>query len=297
MMRARVRLRLDSGEVRELVSGDIIGRIWGAALRLDDPQISEAHALISMRGTALKLLALRGRFVVDDKQVSEAELAPGQRVRLAKDIGFDVLEVDVPGDVLALEGDGLARQILGGVCALRLAPRPEIVPGFASDADAVFWNDDGEWSMRLGAEDVPLVPGDTFVIGERTFRAVAVPLYSGPQTIAWDELEAPLSLIVRYDTVHIHRDGHTSVALDGISARILSELATIALPVAWQSVAAEIWTDEDDVISLRRKWDTSLTRLRKKLRDSRIRQDLVRADGNGNFEIFLRTKDRVDDQT
>ena len=64
-MRARVRLRLDSGEVRQLVSGDIIGRIWGAALRLDDPQISEAHALVSMRGTALKLLALRGRFVVD----------------------------------------------------------------------------------------------------------------------------------------------------------------------------------------------------------------------------------------
>ena len=64
-------------------------------------------------------------------------LAAGQRVRLAKDIVLEVLEVVVPSEVLALEGDGLARQVLGGVCSLRVAPRPEIVPGFAGDADAV----------------------------------------------------------------------------------------------------------------------------------------------------------------
>ncbi len=306
-MRAHVRVRVDSGppgtpgETVVLASGDMIGRTWGAALRLDDPQISEAHALVSLRGDVLKLLALRGRFVVDDKPLSELELAAGQRVRLAKDIVLEVLEVVVPSEVLALEGDGLARQVLGGVCSLRVAPRPEIVPGFAGDADAVFWSDGGEWTMRLrgqaSGDDTPLVSGDVFAIDGRRFQAVAVPLDSGPQTVGWDVLEAPLVLVVRYDTVHIHREIASSIALDGISARILSELATIALPVAWQSVANEIWPDEDDVLALRRKWDTSLARLRKKLRDSRIRQDLVRADGNGNFEIFLRATDRVDDQT
>lgn len=290
----------------DLGPGDIIGRTWSAALRLDDPQISEAHALVSLRGSALKLLALRGRFSLDGVQsvpLSELELAVGQRIRLAPDLALEVLDVQVPREVLALEGDGLPRQVLGGVCSLKLAPRPTIVPGFAADADAVFWNDGTEWSVRIAqiADDRPLVPGDTLEIARADgtpcrFDAVAVPLDGVTQTRAWQALEAPLVLVVRYDTVHIHRE-LASLALDGISARILSELATIALPVSWQAVAHEVWPDEDDLVALRRKWDTSLARLRKKLRESRIRQDLVRADGNGNFEIFLRANDRVEDQT
>lgn len=305
---------LDAGvPVFDLGPGDIIGRTWAAAMRLDDPQISEAHALVSLRGSALKLLALRGRFSLDAVQgvpLSELELAVGQRIRLAPDIALEVLELQVPREVLALEGDGLPRQVLGGVCSLKLAPRPTIVPGFANDADAVFWNDGIDWSVRIAhtgapstslGEDRPLVPGDTLEIPRadgmsQRFDAVSVPLDGVAQTRAWEALEAPLVLIVRYDTVHIHRE-LASLALDGISARILSELATIALPVSWQAVAHEVWPDEDDLVALRRKWDTSLARLRKKLRDSRIRQDLVRADGNGNFEIFLRAGDRVEDQT
>ncbi|MFO0746936.1 MAG: hypothetical protein U1F43_14885 [Myxococcota bacterium] len=307
-MRAFVRFRLDHGEVRELGPGDIIGRSWTSALALQDPAVSEAHAMVSLRGSSLKLLGLRGRFAVADKAQSEVELVPGMRIQLTRDIALEVVDLVLPAEVLALEGDGLARQILGGVSALRVRPRPELVPGVLTDADATFFSDGLAWMVRFdgggqpGASERevrPLVAGDSFELHGRTFRAVGVALGSAGHavTAAIGGLEAPIHLIVRYDTVHIHRSVEPSLALDGISARILSELATIKLPIGWEAIAKDIWPDEDDTVALRRKWDTSLARLRRKLRDHRIRPDLVRADGTGNFELFLLKEDRVDDQT
>jgi len=60
-MRAFVRLRCTDGSIAELTHGDLIGRLGTAALHFDDARISEAHAMISLRGQELKLLALRGR--------------------------------------------------------------------------------------------------------------------------------------------------------------------------------------------------------------------------------------------
>ena len=55
--------------------------------------------------------------------------------------------------------------------------------------------------------------------------------------------------------------------------------------------------DEDEPAVLRRNWDAAMARLRKKLREARIRTDLVRADRTGNVELVLRRADRVEDQT
>ena len=66
-----------------LVPGDLVGRIWSAALRLDDPGVSEAHALVSLRGEELWLLGLRGRFLVEGQPRTEVAMAPGMRVRLS----------------------------------------------------------------------------------------------------------------------------------------------------------------------------------------------------------------------
>lgn len=46
-MRASVRLKTPDGQETELVAGEIIGRAWTSALRLDDGRISEAHAMVS----------------------------------------------------------------------------------------------------------------------------------------------------------------------------------------------------------------------------------------------------------
>lgn len=302
-MRAFVRFRLPDGDIRELGPGDQIGRMWSAALSIPDPAVSEAHAMVSLRGSTLKLFALRGRFAVDHKPQTEVELAPGLVIQLTPDLTITVVELILPDAVLALEGDGLARQVLSGVASLRVRPRPELVPGLSSDSDATVWSDGLGWLVRLGppsaaAEAMPLVEGDTFEAHGHRFTAVAVPLgHAGQAVTLGVGVGEPLQLIVRYDTVHIHRESEPSLALDGISARIVSELAIVRLPVSWEAIGREIWDEEDDVVALRRKWDTAVARLRKKLRDHRIRPDLVRADGTGNFELFLQKGDQVVDET
>lgn len=291
--------------LRELSAGDILGRSSTCALGLRDPRISEAHAMVSLRGSSLKLLALRGRFAVGDKTVSEVELVPGLLIELARDLALEVVEVVLPSAVLGLEGDGLPRQILGGISSLRASgPRPELSPGFSADADALLFNDGPHWTLRLAgqapADDRELVAGDTFELAnKKTFRVVLVDLDAASHraTLVTGAFDPPLHLVVRYDTVHIHRVGEPSLALDGLLARIVSELATIRLPIAWEALAKDVWADEDDILALRRRWDTSIARLRRKLRESRIRADLVRADGTGNFELFLLPGDTVDDQT
>ena len=50
-MRPAVHLRLPDGRTAVLGHGDLIGRLESAALPLADPRISEAHAMVSLRGT------------------------------------------------------------------------------------------------------------------------------------------------------------------------------------------------------------------------------------------------------
>lgn len=297
-MRAFARLRIDGTE-RVLHPGDLIGRNASCAFPVTDPRVSEAHAMVSLRGTSLKLIALRGRFALDERVLTEVELVRGLRVELAKGLAAEVLEVALPSHVLALEAPGLPLQVLSGVCSLRVGARPELVPGFANDASALFFSDGQVWFVRLNGEDRPVVAGDSIALDGLEVRAVAMSLAASGQaaTLVHGRVDEPLVIVVRYDTVHIRQSTHPSVVLDGLLARIVSELAVIGLPVGWESVAREVWPDDADQLSLRRRWDTSVARLRKKLRDAGVRPDLVRADGTGNFELFLEAGDRLDDQT
>jgi len=288
-----------SGELREVAAGEIIGRSWNAALRLPDPRISEAHAMVSLRGSTLRLIALRGRFAVDDKPLQDIELRAGLAITLATGVTLRVHDVVLPHEVLALEGDGLARHVLAGVSALYVDPRPRLVPGLAVDAPAVLWHDGLGWIARIDGDDRPLVAGDTFEVGGVTLRAVSVAVGDAGHTTtrAIGGIDQPITIVARYDSVHILRDGEPTLVLGRHAARILSELATIRVPVAWEALAREIWTDEPDPTAMRRRFDASLARLRQKLRDARLRADLVRADGAGNFELNLLPADTIRDET
>lgn len=310
MMHAHVRFRLPDGSERLLQPGDVIGRSAGATLVIPDPRVSEAHALVSLRGDSLRLLALRGRFswesrgesakATSDESVTDLELRAGLTVFLARDLALHVAQVVLPDAILGLEGPGLLRQSLGSVASLKVGPPPELVQRFVQDADAVFWCDGEHWTVRVaGEEDRPLEAGDSVAVCGREFRAVPIPLRSAAAdgTSPIGAIASPLLLVLKYDTVHIHRHREPPVVIDGITARMLSSMAAVPSPVSWESLAADIWPDEDDSVLLRRKWDTNLARLRKRLRESRIRPDLVRADGHGNFEVFLEPGDNVHDQS
>ncbi len=279
--------------------GDLIGRLSSAALSLQDGRISAAHAMLDLRGQELKLLALRGRFAVAGRTRSSLVLEAGQRITLAEDLDLVVEEVVLPTAVMGIEGDGLPKQVLAGVASLLTRPRPELVPKFVPGAPAHLWTDGDSWQLRTAAGTTALQPGHTWTLDGRTFRAVAVALSSaGKSATRMDGAVArPLKVTAHFETAHVSVEGGETLALNGLSARILSELVAFDGPVPWEVLAGELWADEDDRHLLRRKLDVNLSRLRKKLRDAGVRPDLVRADGFGHFELFLLEGDRVEDRT
>lgn len=297
-MQAHVRLRLPDGSPAHLGHGDLIGRLWSAALHLDDARVSEAHALVSLRGGELRLLALRGRFAVDGQPATEASLAAGQTLLLAQGLSLVVEEVVLPDRVLALEADGLARQLLSGVTAVYAGAPPRLLRGHRRDAHALVWSTGVEWRVRVGeGPAAALAEGDAFTAGGVAFRAVGVPLaVAGPaRTVARGSVQDPLTIISYFDTVHLHLEGRPTVQLRGQSARILAELVACGAPVSWQALAALLWPDRPEA-ELRRRWDVAVARLRGRLKSHGLRTDLVKASGDGLYELLLYPRDRVEDR-
>lgn len=298
-MRAFATLLLPDGKLHQVAAGDIVGRLPSAALFLDDERVSEAHALVSLRGRELKLLSLRGRLIVDGRVCTETVLEEGMVIEPAPGLELSVAEVRLPETVLSLQAPGLPRQILSGTTSLVVQPRPAVIERYVGDALAWVWPVGEGWRLRVGQGAAePLTPGETFTLQGVPFTAVAEPLSSAGRD---DTRGAPtdppaLTIVARYDVVHVFAEG-VEVHFDGLLARILSELASIAAPVEWEGVAAEIWPKEEDRHALRSRWDVSLSRIRRRLRTAGLRDDLVRAAGIGLVELFLRPGDRIDEQT
>jgi len=298
-MRAIVRIRTPEGQTVALCPGDIIGRLATAALHLDDARISEAHAMVSLRGRDLKLLALRGLFAIDGKPTDELTLRSGLRFEIARGVVLTIEDVVLPQSLLAVEGDALPRQILSGSCSLLVSPRPALLPRYQGDAAAHIWDNGECWRIQIaGSQPRDLVPGERWELEGRWFRTISVSIERAGQAVtALDgSIYPPLRIIANFDTVHIHMDGKPVVSLDGISARIISELIAIGGPASWELIAGQIWQDDTDRAQLRRRWDISLARLRRKLREVRVRPDLIRAGGTGQVELFLSRGDLVEDR-
>ncbi|MCO4772128.1 MAG: FHA domain-containing protein [Deltaproteobacteria bacterium] len=298
-MQAYVRVSLPDGSTAALSPGDLIGRTRGAALTLDDGRISEAHALVSLRGGELKLLALRGRFAVDGRTVRDVTLNEGLVLELAPDLPLLVLEVSLPDEVLALRGDGLPRQVLSGVGSLHLDPEPRLVPRYEPDAAAHIWDTGSGWTLSVaGSPARGIAKGDTFAIGARRFELTTLSLHkAGGGATRAGSGRPPLSIEARFHSVHIHSEGALVLSLSGIAARIVSELVTFDGPVDWFVLAKQIWREEDQRILLRRRWDVALTRLRTKLRDAGLDTGLVAATRTGLVELVLEPQDTVVDRT
>lgn len=282
---------LGGGPPVPLVHGDVIGRLRTAALVVDDPRMSEGHALVSLRAGRLRLLGLRGRFRVHHRVTSDVELEPGLEIELAKGLVLRVDDVSLPDRLLAIEGDGLPRHVLSGPLALDARPVPRLRPEWHPDADAVLWNLDEAWRVSVhGGPARALAEGDRVDIAGWTLRVVAVDLTeaSGPRTRR--EFTAALHLEACVDTVRIVAEGSPPVVVGGLPGRVLAELVALAGPVAWSVVAGEVWNDTDPA-RLRRRWDVTLGRLRERLRALGLRDDLVHTDGAGHVELLLRAGD------
>lgn len=290
------RLLLPDGNLVEVTPGSVIGRHATVAARVNEPSVSEAHAFVSLRGDALMALALRGRLAVGGVRANEIELKAGLIIQLAPGVDIAVVSVSLPYSVLALEADGMARQVLPHLLSIC---GEELVVGFVPGADAIIWSD-GELHRlrRAGEPDRELEVGDTISIGARLMRIVDVPLreVGAAATVPHEGARRrPLLIVLRYDTVHIHA-GDDPVVIDGLAARLLSELALMRGPIEWETLARGLWPDEPISPSVRGRWDQMLNRLRRRLRDAGLPADLVRADGHGRVEVVLGPRDEVRDE-
>jgi pSer/pThr/pTyr-binding forkhead associated (FHA) protein len=295
----RVRLALPDGSSVDLAPGAIIGRLQSAALRLDDPRVSEAHALVSLRGDALWVLGLRGVIAVDGRVVGEAPLAPGMRLNLTPDVALDVLEVHVPDAVLGLALDGrVTAPLRDAVYSVLVDGTPH--SGFRQDAAAHIWTTGAGYSWRVG-NGAPQVakPGDTVVVAGRTLRFEELPTAESAvdETRGTGRLDEPMRIVARYGTVQLHRARHDTVVVSGVPARIVSELVALGGQAAWEVIAREIWRDGVENYALRRRWDRNLATLRSKLRQAGVRDDLVTSAGTGDAELVLRPGDVLVDET
>jgi len=299
-MHAHVRLRDPEGHEHELVHGDIVGRLWTAALQLDDGRVSEAHAMVSLREGQLQLVPLRGALAVGGQPQGQVLLRPNLRVQLAPGVELEVISVALPDRVLGVESTDLVRQMLPAVCSIVADPTPRVVRGWREDAALHVWTTGETWMARQpGALPRPVDAGLDWKVGGYTLRFVEIPLNdAGPQTTRRQgSLDVALHVVAQFDTVQVHREGWAPLVLSGMQARLVSELVALGGPVAWAALAAELWPGEDDLPLQRGRLDTLVSRVRRRLRSAGVRADLVHTDGAGAVELLLYPHDHVEDRS
>lgn len=300
-MRACVRFRLPSGQTADACPGDLVGRLWSAAVRLDDPRLSEAHALVSLRGSTLKLLALRGALAVGGIAVTEVVLRPGITIALVQDLALEVLAVELPDHALALGGFGARPVVLAAsVYSVLPGPPPQLVPRYLAEAPAHLWSTGLGWTVqRAGQGPEPLEAGRSLALPGLRIDVLRVEGTDAglPETTLRGRLHPPVRIVTRYDSVQLHREGLPVALLSGAAARLVSELAGMGGLAGWEVISGELWPGETDRVLLRQKWDRTLQTLRGRIRESGLRPDLIRANGAGHLELVLLPGDTVEDES
>lgn len=292
-------MRFELADGRRVLAshGAIVGRLASATVHINDPGISEAHALVSLRAGTFRLIALRGQLAVDGALVKEATLAPERVVHLTPGHTLRVVHLHLPRAVLAIEGAGLVRQALPPAASFTARPLA-MASGFRPDAVAWIWTDGIEWNLRSGdAAGRPLRAGDTFEIDGQQLRTSMLALDdAGGATTLGPALDLePLVIETNYDVVRVRRGDQEALTLTGQSARLVSELVLLGGSAPWEVLAKELWRETDRNL-LRSRFDICLLRLRKRLKRARLRPDLVRPLGNGVIELVLHSSDRVVDR-
>lgn len=298
MRQPSVLLRLPDGGVARLGHGDLIGRVWSAALPIQDPRVSEAHAMISLRGGELWVLSLRRRVAVHGRPVPEARLEPGLRIDLAEGLALVVVAVELPDAVLGVAAGSLPPVALPAVCSVRIRPVLSFAPRFEPEAPCRIWTDGEGWWRDGAGGATRLDVGDRWTVEGVELVAVAVPLAgSGPDaTRVTGGVSPPLRLVANWDTAQLHVGDGEPLVFAGLMARILTELVQLGGPAPWEVVARSVWPDERDAFALRKRWDVTLGRLRARLKEARVGHELVRSVGTGQVELVLRHGDVAEDR-
>ena len=305
-MTARVVLALPGDLHVSCGPGALIGRSYAADVRLDDGRLSEAHAMVSLRGRELVLLPLRGRLRVGERDVARVLLVAGVVVTLATGVDLRVVTADLPRTVLAAElhrspaQQNTPPQLLTGVMSVVASPSPHLAAGVQPAAVALVFSDGLSWFVRCGEEAaVEVASGDVVDMSDGwhlRFVDVDIETLAVLETSPLLPTTERLRLVSRFESVEVWRGDERVLLLAGVPARLVAELLAFGGPVRWEVLAESLWPQPDvarDV--LRHRLDVALTRLRKRLAYVGVRRDLVTAHRTGQLELVLRPGDRCED--
>jgi len=284
------------GEDHAIGHGDLIGRTPTAAVLVDDPRVSEAHAVVSLRKGELHLLSLRRLVIANGSPSSEVKLVPGLVITLVDELELVVRDVVEPASVLAIVMPSGERQVLPHVASITTGPA-RLYGKLVPDARVVLWSTGDEWRARIDESTRTIGPGDSIEIDGEMFRFELLPIgqASAASTEGDAVVGAPLRLVAFYDSVQLFQRGRKVHVIGGTAARIVSELVACNGPTHWEVIAREVWPDEIDTMALRHRWDVALGRLRSRLRQANIRE-LVKTDG-GQVRLEIYAGDEVEDRT
>ena len=95
------------------------------------------------------------------------------------------------------------------------------------------------------------------------------------------------------DAVQLSAGGH-AVDFHGVQGRLLRALAVERTPCAWAPLASRVWTDRADWDLLRSRLDTTVSRIRRRLKEAGLTPSLLRTNGAGGFVLALELRDVVD---
>lgn len=298
-MSAFVELRAPSGETFIVGPGAIVGRSFAADVKLDDGRVSEAHALVSLRGGEWVLFALRGRLRVGGRDVPRVVLQPGLDIELAAGVSLIVGRVRLPATVLALEGQGVPRQVLTGVVSICVQPQLHVVSGVHPSAETIVFSDGLHWFAR-GKTGAPrrLRAGEALTSSAGPLQIVELELAAAetPET-GPVESTARLKIVSQGPTVQIWRSTEaTPCVLSGQPAVLLSSLLAHGGPLRWERAAQTLWEEEEADEVVRHRLDVVLGKLRRRLEDAGVRRDLVTSHHNGYLELVLYPGDQAHDR-
>lgn len=290
-----------SETIAAVAPGELIGRSDLAALCIDDPRVSEAHAMVSLRSEGLMLLALRGRFRMQNKVYTELCLEPGLEVELADGLTLRCEEVVLPLQLTALKIPGLPMLTLTRTMTLFMQEQsaPRIAQGYHAGGDAIFWAVGEQWRARTRESEAPqsLQFGQRVRIGALDIEVVPIALRDAArgQTRAAD-LAQPLSLQSLGEAVRVTRDRQPPAIISGVPGKICAALVEGGRAMSWRQLTQRVWPDDASLESaLRRRFDAGISRLRERLQQLGVDDGIIRLDGAGFVILTLEPEDASDE--
>jgi len=280
-----------------VVVGGLLGRHPSAALHRPEATVGEAHALLSLRGGRLVLIALRGSLFVDSEPAGEVVLRKGQSLGLGREVTLRVEALHLPETVLGLAGLG-EEPVALDPGPWSILPGPTLAAGLRPEARALLAPLGLGWALLQDGRSRAFGPGDKIELDGHRLTGLDLPLSyaTRKRTVVVEAPAGPTLEIEVWRAITRLRaaDGH-HLDLVGHPARILREIVLNGQPMHWLELAEVLWEEKE--VDLRANWRRQLQVLRRKLRVAGIRSDLVRSLGDGRAMLDLRPGDRLVDHT